>query len=129
MKLLLDTHIWLWYALGDAQLSDNLKVLIPQADTELWVSPISLWEVMILAEKGKITLSDEPAEWIQQSLDTLQVLEAPLTGAIAILSRQINLPHKDPADRFIAATALHYDLPLATVDTHLTAADWLPTIS
>ncbi len=129
MKLLLDTHIWLWYALGDAQLSDNLKVLIPQADTELWVSPISMWEVMILAEKGKITLSDEPAEWIQQSLDTLQVLEAPLTGEIAILSRQINLPHKDPADRFIAATALHCDLPLATVDTHLTAADWLPTIS
>ncbi|PZV02948.1 MAG: PIN domain nuclease [Leptolyngbya sp.] len=129
MKLLLDTHIWLWYALGDAQLSDNLKVLIPQADTELWVSPISMWEVMILAEKGKITLSDEPAKWIQQSLDTLQVLEAPLTGKIAILSRQINLPHKDPADRFIAATALHYGLPLATVDTHLTAADWLPTIS
>jgi PIN domain nuclease of toxin-antitoxin system len=129
VKLLLDTHIWLWYSLEDAQLSTTLQTLIAQDDTELWISPISMWEVMILTEKGKITLSDEPAEWIKKSLDVLRVLEAPLTGEIAILSRQIDLPHKDPADRFIAATAVHYDLQLATVDTHLTAANWLPTIS
>lgn len=129
MKLLLDTHIWLWYALGDAQLSDTLRSLIPNMDTELWVSPISLWEVMLLAEKQKITLSKEPAAWIGESLEALQIFEAPLTGEIAILSRQIDLPHQDPADRFIAATALHYGFQLATVDTHLTGATWLPTIS
>ena len=82
----------------------------------LWVSPISLWEVMLLAEKGKIALSDDPAAWIKKSLDALQILEAPLTGEIAILSRQIDLPHQDPADRFIAATALHYGFQLATVN-------------
>ena len=129
VKLLLDTHIWLWYALGSDQLSDPLQTLIPQAETELWLSPISIWEVMILAEKGRISLSEQPAKWIQQSLEALQVREAPLTGKIAILSRQIELPHQDPADRFIAATALHYDLQLATVDANLTAADWLPTLS
>ncbi|MFH7244651.1 MAG: type II toxin-antitoxin system VapC family toxin [Spirulina sp.] len=128
MKLLLDTHIWLWYTLGDDQLSDTLRSLIPQTDTELWVSPISLWEVMLLDEKGKIALSDDPAAWIEKSLDALQILEAPLTGEIAILSRQIDLPHQDPADRFIAATALRYGFQLATVDTHLTAAEWLSTI-
>jgi PIN domain nuclease of toxin-antitoxin system len=48
---------------------------------------------------------------------------------IAVLSRQIDLPHQDPADRFIAATAIHYQLQLATVDTRLTNAIWLPTIS
>lgn len=83
MKLLLDTHVWLWYALGDDRLSDHLKSLIPKMDTELWVSPISLWEVMLLAEKGKITLASKPDEWIQQSLDALQILEAPLIGDIA----------------------------------------------
>jgi PIN domain nuclease of toxin-antitoxin system len=129
VKLLLDTHIWLWYALEDQQLSSNLQTLIAQDDTELWLSPISIWEVMVLAEKSRIVLEMEPAEWIKQSLAQLKPLEASLTGEIAVLSRQINLPHKDPADRFIAATALHYDLQLATVDTHLTAADWLPTIS
>lgn len=129
MKLLLDTHIWLWYALEDQQLSSNLQTLMAQDNTELWLSPISIWEVMVLAEKGRIVLEMEPAEWIKQSLAQLKPLEASLTGEIAILSRQIELPHQDPADRFIAATALYYDLPLATVDTHLTAADWLPTIS
>mgnify|MGYP001025339874 CR=1 FL=1 len=129
MKLLLDTHIWLWYALEDQQLSSNLQTLMAQDNTELWLSPISIWEVMVLAEKGRIVLEMEPAEWIKQSLAQLKPLEASLTGEIAILSRQIELAHQDPADRFMAATALYYDLQLATVDTHLTAAAWFPTIS
>ena len=129
MKLLLDTHIWLWYALEDQRLSSNLQTLIAQADTELWLSSISIWEVMVLAEKGRIILELEPAEWINQSLAQLEPLEASLTGEIAILSRQIKLPHQDPADRFIAATALHYGLQLATVDQNLVDAQWLETIS
>ena len=129
MKLLLDTHIWLWYALEDQRLSSNLQTLIAQADTELWLSPISIWEVMVLEEKGRIVLELEPAEWIKQSLAQLKPLEASLTGEIAILSRQIKLSHQDPADRFIAATALHYGLQLATVDQNLVDAEWLETIS
>ena len=129
MKLLLDTHIWLWYSLEDAQLSSNLQTLIGEDDTELWISPISIWEVMILAEKGRIDLQFETLEWINQSLGQLKPLEAPLTSEIAILSRQIELPHQDPADRFIAATALHYGLQVATVDQNLVAAEWLQTIS
>ena len=61
-------------------------------------------------------------------LNHIRSPEAPLTKEIAILSRQIQLPHQDPADRFIAATALHYQLTLATVDRHLTNASWLPTL-
>lgn len=129
MKLLLDTHIWLWYALADPKLSSNLQTLIAQNDTELWFSPISIWEVMVLAEKGKIVLKLDTTKWINRSLAQLKPLEAPLTGEIAILSRQLKLPHQDPADRFIAATALHYDLQLATVDQRLVDAEWLPTIS
>lgn len=129
MKLLLDTHIWLWYALEDQQLSSNLQTLIAQDATELWLSPISIWEVMILAGKGRIVLELEPAEWIKQSLAQLKPLQASLTGEIAILSRQIKLPHQDPADRFIAATALHYGLQLATVDQNLVDAEWLATMS
>lgn len=129
MKLLLDTHVWLWYAFEDAQLSDNLRTLIASNDTELWISPISIWEIMILAEKGRIDLKFEPPEWINQFLAELKPLEAPLTSEIAVLSRQIKLPHQDPADRFIAATALHYGLQLATVDQNLAGAEWLQTIS
>lgn len=85
MKLLLDPHIWLWYTLGRNQLSNTLKSLILQTDTELWVSPISIWEVMILAEKGKISLPKEPAERIKEALTALQILAALLTGEIAVL--------------------------------------------
>lgn len=64
-----------------------------------------------------------------ESLKALFIREAPLNHQIAILSRQINLSHQDPADRFIAATALHYQLQLATVDARLTEVDWLQTLS
>jgi PIN domain nuclease of toxin-antitoxin system len=111
VKLLLDTHIWLWYALGEAQLSNNLQQVIASETTELWLSPISVWEVMLLAEKGRISLQSDTAIWIDKSIKSLSICEAPLNRQIAILSRQINLPHQDPADRFIAATAVYYQLP------------------
>jgi len=59
----------------------------------------------------------------------LEVREAPLNNQIAILSRQIKLPHQDPADRFIAATAVYQKLILATVDNNLTGFSWLQTLS
>ena len=129
MKLLLDTHILLWYALGDPQLSENLQSTIASDTTEIWLSPISTWEVLLLAEKGRISLQLDAVAWIDQSLKSLAIREAPLNHQIAILSRQIALPHQDPADRFIAATALHYQLQLATVDARLTDVDWLQTLS
>ena len=64
VKLLLDTHIWLWYALGDPKLSDNLRSIIATDTTELWLSPISVWEVMLLAEKGRISLKSDTNTWI-----------------------------------------------------------------
>lgn len=129
MKLLLDTHIWLWYALGDPKLSSNLQAIIAASTTELWISPISIWEILILAERGRIALQIDPTAWIDQSINALVLQEAPLTHQIAVLSRQLQLPHQDPADRFIAATAIHNQLQLATVDGNLTNATWLPTVS
>jgi len=129
VKLLLDTHIWLWYALGSPQLSENLRSKIASDTTELWLSPISIWEVLLLAEKGRIFLQLDAVTWIDQSLKSLAINEATLNRQIAVLSRQIDLPYQDPADRFIAATAVHYQLQLATVDARLTEADWLQTLS
>ncbi|MGB6298304.1 MAG: PIN domain-containing protein [Rivularia sp. (in: cyanobacteria)] len=129
MKLLLDTHIWLWYLLGDKRLSTNLQNVIAEETTELWLSPISIWETLILAEKGRISLQPDAVAWIDLALQTLEIIEAPLVNQIAILSRQIQLPHQDPADRFIAATAVYYNLILATVDSNLTGVSWLQTLS
>ena len=98
-------------------------------ETELWLSPISVWEVLILADKGRIELDSEPLVWVKRYLRSVDFKEARLTHEIAILSRKIELSHQDPADRFIAATALNLDLILATVDSRLTGLDWLPTIN
>lgn len=129
MKLLLDTHIWLWYRLGNPRLSPNLQTIIQEPSNELWLSSISIWETLLLAEKGKITLEPTAEQWIQKSLKELDTKETPITNDIAILSRQLDVPHQDPADRFIAATAVYYDLTLATVDANLTKASCLQTIS
>ena len=129
MKLLLDTHIWLWYRLGNPRLSPNLQTIIQEPSNELWLSSISIWETLLLAEKGKITLEPTAEQWIQKSLKELDTKETPITNDIAILSRQLDIPHQDPADRFIAATAVYYDLTLATVDANLTKASCLQTIN
>ncbi len=129
MKLLLDTHIWLWYLLKNPKLSTNLQNAIPDPNNELWLSPISLWETIILAEKNRISLQPNANTWIDLALKNLETREAPLNHDIAILSRQIDLSHQDPADRFIAATATYYDLHLATVDSNLTNCSWLQTLS
>lgn len=85
MKLLLDTHIWLWYTLGDPQLSENLRSTLNAGTTELWLSPISIWEVLLLAEKERISLQLDPTDWIDQSIKALAICEAPLNRPIAIL--------------------------------------------
>ncbi len=115
--------------MGDKRLSTELQTIIPDETTELWLSPISIWEALILAEKGRISLQPDAVEWINLALKTLRVCEAPLVHQIAFLSRQIELPHQDPADRFIAATAVYYNLILATVDSNLTGVSWLQTLS
>ncbi len=129
MKLLLDTHVWIWYLSGNERLSETLQTTINDDNNELWLSPISIWEALLLAEKGRIVLRPTPEEWIQDSLLELKTKEAPLSNEIAILSRQLKLEHQDPADRFIAATAIHLNLILATVDNRLTKASWLKTLS
>ncbi len=74
---------------------------------------------MILAEKGRIDLGSSPLEWINEALQRTPVQELPLSSAIAIKSRNLDLPHQDPADRFIAATAWEHDLILITEDSKL----------
>jgi len=88
-------------------------------DNELWLSPISLWEVLILVEKRRVVLDLDPAAWIRRVLARVPFKEAPLNHEVALRSRSLSLDHQDPADRFLAATALIYDLTLVTADERL----------
>jgi PIN domain nuclease of toxin-antitoxin system len=88
-------------------------------DNELWLSPISVWEALILVERGRVTVAGDPRMWVRQMVEALPRREAPLTHEIAVISREIQLPHQDPADRFPAATAHALGLTLVTADERL----------
>ena len=119
MNYLLDTHIWLWSLLEPEKLRENIVQVLDNKDNEFFISPITVWETLILAEKGRIGLRPSPDKWIAEALKRSPVKEAKLTNTIAVKSRLIELPHKDPADRFIAATAWENDLILITEDEKL----------
>jgi len=119
MTFLLDTHIWLWSLLEPNKLKPKVIEILQNPQNELFISPISIWETLILAEKQRIKLNLSAPEWIQDALKRGRVQEIPLSNAIALKSRLIILPHQDPADRFIAATAWEHNMTLITVDEHL----------
>ena len=119
MKLLLDTHIWIWSHVQPERLAPSVAKALEAPDTELWLSPISVWELLVLVDRKRVVLEVGPEKWLEDALRAAPVREAPLTTAVAVVSRSIQLPHQDPADRFLAATAAVYDLTLVTADEQL----------
>lgn len=116
MKFLLDTHIWLWGMLEPNRLGPTTQLELRDSANEVWLSPISTWEALLLHAKGRIHLSVDLSEWLAES--TKGTREAPLTHEIALVAQQLPL-HQDPADRFLAATAQVLGLTLVTADERL----------
>ena len=129
MKLLLDTHIWLWSVAEPKRLSRRVGAALQSSKHELWLSPISVWELLLLSEKGGVEL-DRPGEsWVENAFAVLPLRDAPLTRGVAIESRRLQLPHQDTADRFIAATARVYELTLVTADERLMRVEGLGVLA
>ena len=68
MKYLLDTHIWLWSLLEPDRIDDNISEILRNDNNELFISPITIWETLILAEKGRIELRPTHEEWISEAI-------------------------------------------------------------
>ena len=117
MPFLLDTHVWLWGINEPERLPTSVRTELEMASEPPRLSPISHWEVILLAERGRITLSPNPRTWLREAARTVR--EVPLTFEVAAASRQLRLDHEDPADRFIVATAKVFGLRLVTADTRL----------
>lgn len=116
MKILLDTHIWIW-ALQDAgRLGPGTLRELQDSSNELWLSPISTWEALTLHSKNRIEIKEDLKDWLARA--TAGKTEAPLTHEIALVARQLPL-HKDTTDRILAATAQVLDLTLLTQDARL----------
>ena len=121
MNILLDTHILIWSVVNPYKLGGVTQALLEDDATDVWLSPISLWECLILSEKGRVTLKPSPTAWVRRLLKSSIFHEAPLNHEVAIQSRTIELFHEDPADRFLCATASVFDLTLLTSDTRILA--------
>lgn len=126
--LLLDTHVWFWHLVGSPRMPVELRSAIDDSRDRCWLSPVSVWELGKLAERGRIEIELGYREWVEESRRRLPLHDAPLTSEIALRSLELELAHEDPADRFLAATALVGELTLATLDQRLTASAWLPTL-
>ena len=127
--LLLDTHIWFWYLSGSDRLPAGIRTLVGSTLPECWLSPVSVWELGLLAARGRVHLDRAYRKWLKAAQRQLPLQDATLTREVALRSTEVDLPHKDPADRFLAATAVTYGLRLVTVDQRLADSEWLPTVS
>ena len=127
MKLLLDTHIWLWSLGEPRRLSRRVQQELKSQNNELWLSSVSTWEALLLNAKGRIRLHGDLSIWLERA--TAHLKEAPLTHAIVLAAHQLPLPHPDPADRFLAATAQVLGLTLVTADDRLLGLGDIATLA
>jgi len=119
MRLLLDTHIWIWSYLEPHKLSSDVAREISNPEHERYLSAVSIWEMITLLDKKRIQIKQDFGEWFERSRDDLDLFELPLDWQIAQQLRFTMLDHRDPADRFLVATAKVYDLTLVTADERL----------
>ena len=114
MKLLLDTHIWIWSLLEPSKLTPRIAKALENPANEKWLSPISVWEVRVLVEKGRVKLNTGFEEWISKALAQFPAREAPLTTEVIL-----------PSARFIFRTEIPPTpfLPLPQKSSNLL---WLP---
>lgn len=126
MNFLLDTHIWIWSKGNPARLSKRVETELSNPANELWLSPVSMWEALTLMKKGRIRMTD-PFEWVERAVE--QMREAPLTHEIVRVGLAMPLPHADPADRFLAATAKVLKLTLITADQKLLGLGEISTLA
>jgi len=110
-RLLLDTHVLLWWLAGSPELSDQIKERI-DTELEVYVSSASVWELSIKQAAGKLTLPDDLIKWIRQG----GLSELPITMQHADLAGRLPLIHRDPFDRMLVAQALAERLTLVTRD-------------
>ena len=121
MKLLLDTHIFLWFISGDQRLPIHLQNSIRDLNNDVYLSCISVWEVTVKYQLGKLPLPESPEIYLpkqrQQHLINTLILDEESVAQL------LNLPllHRDPFDRILICQALQHNLTIVTVDTAIRA--------
>lgn len=117
MKLLLDTHVFLWFIMGSSHLSADARALIEDESNRKFISVASLWEIAIKSSIGKLSLSAPFDQLIPQQLSSNGFELLPIE--IAHLAAVATLPfhHRDPFDRLLIAQAVTEKMPVVSSDS------------
>ena len=121
MRLLLDTHVFLWYITADARLPASFQAAIQDPANAVFLSVVSVWEAVIKYKLGKLPLPSPPADYLPRQRQAHGIAAMPIEeGAMQHLA---GLPplHRDPIDRLLIAQALQHGLTVATVDPQVSA--------
>lgn len=116
MKYLLDTHVWLWALFAPERLGTCSSRLLNDGGTDIFLSSVSSWEVVIKWRRGKLALPCEPETLLSRSLDEAKLKPLPVTHEHTLVTAQLPDAHADPFDRLLVAQALAESLTLITSD-------------
>lgn len=114
--ILLDTCALLWYAQDRTRLSPRARAALAAPEVVTHVSAITAWEITLKHTVGRLHLPLDPWEWYQEAVSSLGLVELPLDARVAHRAAALPLLHRDPADRFLTATALVHGMKLLTPD-------------
>ncbi|BAY16164.1 PilT protein domain protein [Anabaenopsis circularis NIES-21] len=121
MKILLDTHIFLWFISGDKQLSTNVRDVICNLDNQIYLSVVSIWECIVKYQLGKLPLPESPEIYIPKQRDRHQIANLDLDEGSVTQLASLPALHKDPFDRMLICQSLQHGLTIATVDSAIRA--------
>ena len=129
MRLLLDTHVFLWYITADSKLPAPFRVAIQDPGNEVFLSAVSVWEAVIKCGLGKLPLPGAPAEYLLQQRAAHGISPLPVDEEAMSHLTGLAPPHRDPFDRLLIAQAIQHGLTIATVDPDIAAypVSLLPT--
>ena len=123
MKLLLDTHIFLWWVSDDPQLSTKARVLIGDGHNILYWSAASSWEVSIKYALGRMPLPEAPEQFLPAEIEKNRIESLPIIDAHAFQAGQLPFHHRDPFDRMLVAQAQVESIALLSNDRQLNHYD------
>ena len=116
MKLLLDTHVFLWFISGDSRLPTDFRDHIRDPSHDVYLSVASVWEAVIKHGLGKLPLPGPPEDYLSDRRKLHQIGSLPIDESSIKQLAKVPLLHRDPFDRMLVAQALQHDLTVLTVD-------------